>query len=367
MLFEHLEPLHRRFQELNALISDPAVIADPERLKACLRERGSLEKKAALYEEWRRIARELAEARAGAGDESDPEMRELFRSETVRLEAAAEALEVRVRDLLVADDPDAGRNVILEVRAGTGGDEASLFAADLLRMYTRYAEDRGWDVELIDESRSEVGGFREVTVRISGPDVFRRLRFESGGHRVQRVPATETQGRIHTSAATVAVLPEATEVDVDLRDADIEFQTMRSSGPGGQNVNKVSSAVRLTHRPSGLVVTCQEDRSQHKNRARALMLLRTRLYDQRVREEAKRRSELRRSQIGSGDRSERIRTYNFPQSRVTDHRLNLSLHNLESILDGNIDPLIDPMIEIEKQERLRALADGAKAPGRPAP
>ncbi len=289
--------------------------------------------------------------------EFDPEMKRMAEEESASLRAEQAALEAELQDLLLAglEEGPVDRNVILEVRAGTGGDEASLFARDIFRMYCRYAERKGWSVEIMDSSLSEVGGYKEVVATISGEGAFAALRFESGGHRVQRVPATETQGRIHTSACTVAVLPEAEEVDLQIKDADLRVDTYRAGGAGGQHVNKVSSAIRITHIPTGLVVQCQDERSQHKNRARAMKVLRSRLLELEQRKRNEARASLRRTLVGTGDRNERIRTYNFPQDRVTDHRIGLTLHNLPKLLEGDLGELLAGLIAHDREEQLKQL------------
>ncbi|MBX6393631.1 MAG: peptide chain release factor 1, partial [Burkholderiales bacterium] len=326
-------------------------------------------------EEYRRLSREHAEitpvveryreykaaqADAEAAREmlADPEMRAFAQSELEAAERRMEALHLELQKLLLPKDPNDARNIFLEIRAGTGGEESALFAADLLRMYTRYAERRRWQVELISESPSDLGGYREVIVRIVGEGAYSRLKFESGGHRVQRVPETEAQGRIHTSACTVAVLPEADEIgDVELNPADLRIDTFRASGAGGQHVNRTDSAVRITHLPTGIVVECQEDRSQHKNKARAMAVLAARIKDMQLREKQAKEAATRKSLIGSGDRSERIRTYNFPQGRVTDHRINLTLYKIGAIMDGDLDELIDALAAEYQAEQLAAMGE----------
>jgi len=308
----------------------------------------------APYELFLGLERRLAEARE-LGSGPDPELSQLGAEEAALLEQELSRTAQQIIERLVSgEDEAAGRSMIVEIRAGTGGEEAGLFARDLLRMYTRFAEIKGWRVELLAASETERGGFREVSFSVTGEDAWRLLRFESGGHRVQRVPETETQGRIHTSAATVAVLPEPEEGEGDIPAKDLRIDTMRASGPGGQHVNKTSSAVRITHEPTGLVVTCQDEKSQHKNRAKAMRVLRSRLFDRDRREKAEARAEQRRSLIGTGDRNERIRTYNFPQNRVTDHRLKENF-NLAQVLSGKLDPLLEELIDLDKEERIKAL------------
>jgi peptide chain release factor 1 len=318
-----------------------------------LRELGAIGKVLDPWERWTKVRRSLAEARELIAG-SDAEMAGLARDELPGLEREDAVLEADLLDRLLEDDPDANRPAIVEIRAGTGGEEAALFAADLARLYQRYAAAKGWRVEVLDSSPSEMGGLREFVFKLSGEEVFRSMRWESGGHRVQRVPATETQGRIHTSAATVAVMPEAEAVDIDLRPEDLEFTAMRAGGPGGQNVNKTESAVRVVHIPTGLMVKCQEDKSQLRNREKALQLLRSRLYEleRRKREDARR--DLRRTQVGSGDRSERIRTYNFPQNRVSDHRINQNF-SLEKVLEGHLEEVFEALLAADREAKLAAL------------
>ena len=350
-----LERLAERHTEITALLAEPEVQADPARFRALGQEYAQLEPLALAFGDYQRTEDDLATAEALL---ADPEMADLAREE---IDAARErrlALEPELLRLLIPADPNDQANVFLEVRAGTGGAEAALFAADLLRMYLRYAELRGWRAEQISASEGELGGFKEVVARISGSGVYSRLKFESGAHRVQRVPETESQGRIHTSACTVAILPEVEAVGgVEIDPKDLRVDTYRSSGAGGQHVNKTDSAVRLTHLPSGIVVECQDERSQHKNRARALALLQAKLLAQAQEAQISEQAQSRKLQVGSGDRSERIRTYNFPQNRVTDHRINLTLYKLEEILLGQLDQVIDPLLQEYQAEQLAALMD----------
>lgn len=350
-----LDEMSRRYDELHRLMASPDVGSNPARLRALSKECGSLSKTVEPYRQLLNVWAEKAEARQLLESESDAEMQELAREELAGLEAREATLVEEVRNRFVLDDADASRNVILEIRAGTGGDEAALFAADLFGMYRRFAEAKGWKVEMMSASPTELGGFKDVTLAVSGEDVYRHLRYESGGHRVQRVPRTEAQGRIHTSACTVAVLPEVEAVEVEVKDEDLEIDRMHSSGPGGQSVNKTASAIRIHHKPTGLVVQCQDEKSQRKNLAKAMRILRSRLYEM---EEGKRRAErdeARRTMIGSGDRSQRIRTYNFPQNRVTDHRINLTLYHLDRIIMGGMDEIINTLVEHDRKERLEAL------------
>ncbi len=352
-MFERLAEIERRYEELERLVADPAVIANRREFANLARERAQLEEMVTAWRERRRLAGEVEEHRELAHGK-DTELRELARAELPALESRLEALDATLKQLLLPKDPNDERNTVLEIRAGTGGDEASLFAAELFRMYTRYAERQRWRVEVLSSSPTGLGGFKEVIALIQGHGAFSRLKFEGGVHRVQRVPVTETQGRIHTSAVTVAVLPEAEDVEVDLADKDLRIDVYRSSGPGGQSVNTTDSAVRVTHLPTGLVVTCQDEKSQHKNKAKALKILRARLLERARQEQQSEIAASRKAMVGSGDRSEKIRTYNFPQSRVTDHRVNVTLHTLERVLDGDLDPIVDALVTRQQAEQLAA-------------
>jgi peptide chain release factor 1 len=343
-----------RLDELNRLLAAEDAAKDMEQFKRLSREYAELSGVAALYERFRKAERDSEEAREMAADAS---MKALAEEELESARASMEKLEVELQQALLPKDPNDERNIFVEVRAGTGGDESGLFAGDLFRMYTRYAERRGWQVEIISESASELGGYKEVIARIVGQGVYSRLKFESGGHRVQRVPETEAQGRIHTSACTVAVLPEADAVnEVVLNPAELRIDTFRASGAGGQHVNKTDSAIRVTHLPTGIVVECQDSRSQHKNREKALSVLAARIRDKQEREQQAKTASTRRSLIGSGDRSQRIRTYNFPQGRVTDHRINLTLHKIEYIMDGDLSEITDALASEHQAELLAGLA-----------
>jgi peptide chain release factor 1 len=344
----------RRYDALTEQLADPAVFSDADRLKSVARERAELEPAAEAARRLVRVRAQLAEARELVEQGGDAELAALAETEIAELSGEAERLEEELRRALLPKDPLADRAAVVEIRAGTGGDEAGLFAADLLRMYTRYAESRGWDVEFVNVSEGELGGYKEVIFVVRGRDAYGSLRHESGVHRVQRVPVTESQGRIHTSAATVAVLPEAEEVDVEIRDEDLRIDVYRSSGPGGQSVNTTDSAVRITHLPTGLVVTCQDEKSQHKNKAKALKVLRSRLLDAKLAEQEAERARERKLQVGTGDRSAKIRTYNFPQGRVTDHRIGLTLYRLHEILDGDLDELIGALREAREAEQRAA-------------
>ncbi|MFY0990849.1 peptide chain release factor 1 [Halomonas sp. C05BenzN] len=359
-LCQRLDAFAERFEELSALLADPEVIADQARFRDYSREYAELESLVDAWRAYRDIEADIESARQLTAD-SDAEMRELAELELAEGRERLEALEARLKQLLVPRDPDDRRNVFLEVRAGTGGDEAALFAGDLFRMYSRYAEKRGWKVEVVSASHGEQGGYKEIISRVKGDGVYARLKFESGAHRVQRVPATESQGRIHTSACTVAVMPEADEVgDIDINPADLRVDTFRSSGAGGQHVNTTDSAIRITHLPSGVVVECQEERSQHKNRAKAMSLLAARLRQSAVESHRQAQADERKSLVGSGDRSERIRTYNFPQGRVTDHRINLTLYKLADVISGEqLDEVIEPLIHEYQAEQLAALQQEA--------
>jgi peptide chain release factor 1 len=341
-MFRKLEEVVDRFREIEGLLSDPKLVSNQEKFRAVTREHADLAELVGVYGEYRKVLEEIDGNRELLRD-AEPELRELARAELPELEAHREQLDQRLKVLLLPKDPHDARNVILEIRAGTGGEEASLFAADLFRMYSRYAERQHWQVELMSSSESDSGGFKEVIALISGERVYSRLKFESGTHRVQRVPATEAQGRIHTSACTVAVLPEADEVELEVDPTDLRIDVYRASGAGGQHVNKTESAVRITHLPTGTVVSCQDEKSQHKNKAKAMKVLRSRILDKMEAEQAARQAADRKSQVGSGDRSERIRTYNFPQGRCTDHRVGLTLYRLEAIMEGDIDEIIESL------------------------
>jgi len=352
---DRLEEVERRYEDLSSLLADPETIGNPAKLREVSREHARLTDVVQAGARWRRLREEVQGARAlleEGEEEGDAELIEMARVELDALEPELTAQEAQLKRLLAPRDPLDDRDAVVEVRAGTGGDEAALFAGDLLRMYSRFAESRGWKVELVSMSEGSAGGVKEAIFVVRGPDAYGDLRYESGVHRVQRVPATESQGRIHTSAATVAVLPEAEEVDVEINDHELKIDVYRSSGPGGQSVNTTDSAVRITHLPTGLVVTCQDEKSQHKNREKALAVLRSRLLDLRISEQEAERARDRRLQVGTGDRSAKIRTYNFPQSRVTDHRIGYTSHALQQLLDGDLDELIDALREEAVAEKL---------------
>ena len=352
----YIEKLTARLTVLEAELSDPSTAANQKKFRALVAEHLNLRHVTTVAGKYFRLVREREESKAFA-DGDDPEMKEMGRSELARVDAELPGAEQELKIALLPPDPDDSRNTIVEIRAGTGGDEAALFAGDLYRMYTRYADRMGWTCSIVDASPSELGGFKEIIFTVEGENVFRTLRYESGGHRVQRVPATEAQGRIHTSAATVAVLPEADEEDeIIIKPDDLRVDLFRSSGAGGQKVNKTESAVRLTHLPTGIVVQCQDERSQHKNRASAMRVLTAKLLDKQRAEDAAKLASDRKTQVGSGDRSERIRTYNFPQNRVTDHRINLTLYNLDRVIEGEMDALVKALyandIELKLQKQL---------------
>jgi peptide chain release factor 1 len=352
-----LESVSERHEEIAALLGDADTIADQNRFRDLSREYSQLEPVVKTYADYNRTTEDLASAREMAED-PDPEMREMAKDEISTAETELETLGLELQKLLLPRDPRDENNVFIEIRAGTGGDEAAIFAGDLFKMYSRYAEGQGWRVELISEREGEHGGYKEVVARLEGNGVFSRLKFESGAHRVQRVPETESQGRIHTSAATVAVLPEVEQVEeVNINPADLRIDTYRASGAGGQHVNKTDSAIRITHIPTGIVVECQDERSQHKNRARAMSLLQARLLNDEVEKQLAEQTESRRLQVGSGDRSERIRTYNFPQGRVTDHRINLTLYKLEEIANGALEQVIDPLLAEHQADLLAEMGD----------
>lgn len=350
-----LERLVNRLEEIDALLSEPETGQDMKRFTALSRERAELEPVATAFSDLVRTEDEYQQAKELM---SDPDMKEMAGQEMQQCKARIETLEADLQILLLPKDPDDSRSVFLEIRAGTGGDESALFCGDLLRMYTRYAEQKGWRVELMSESPSEIGGYKEVIARIEGDGVYGQLKFESGAHRVQRVPETESQGRIHTSACTVAVMPEAdAQTEINISPSDLRIDTFRASGAGGQHINKTDSAVRITHLPSGIVVECQDDRSQHRNRDKAMQVLAARLKDQQLREQQSKEAAERKSLVGSGDRSERIRTYNFPQGRMTDHRINLTLYKLQAIMEGDLDELTGSLIAEHQANQLAALAD----------
>ncbi|MGH7788868.1 MAG: peptide chain release factor 1 [Candidatus Binatia bacterium] len=352
-MLDKLADVERRYIDLEERLIDPSVMGSRKDFARLAKERADLEPIVATYRDWRKLQQDIDGHRVLL-ESADADMRELVKEELPALRTQADALEERLKLLLLPKDPNDDRNVVLEIRAGTGGDEASLFAAELYRMYTRYGEGLGWRVEVLSANATGLGGFKEIIALIEGQGAFSRLKFEGGVHRVQRVPVTEGSGRIHTSAVTVAVLPEAEDVEVDIDEAkELRIDVYRSSGPGGQSVNTTDSAVRVTHLPTGLVVSCQDEKSQHKNKAKALKILRARLLERAQAEQHAAEAQHRRSMVGSGDRSERVRTYNFPQGRITDHRINLTLYNLDRVIDGDIGPLIDALITHHQAELLQ--------------
>ncbi|EEG77583.1 peptide chain release factor 1 [Dethiobacter alkaliphilus] len=352
-MFDKLKATEERFDELEKLISDPEVIARQDEWRKLTKEHSRLSEVVNAYREYQQVEQDLAEAKEMLRDGGDEEMSRFLKDEITANTEKKEELTEKLRLLLLPRDPNDDKNVIVEVRAGTGGDEAALFAGDLFRMYTRYAERQGWKTEVLDANETDIGGFKEVVFAIEGDGAYSRLKFESGVHRVQRVPETESGGRIHTSAATVAVLPEAEDVEVDINQNDLRIDVFCSSGPGGQSVNTTQSAVRITHLPSGIVVSCQDEKSQHKNKDKAMRVLRARLFEKAQEEAAAEQAAARKTQVGSGDRSERIRTYNFPQGRVSDHRIGMTLYKLDQFLDGDLDEMVDALITSEQAELLK--------------
>ena len=350
-MFDKLDSIEKRFKELEAQLSDSAIMQDMKKYSELMKEHASAKEIVDSYQVYKKTVSQLEEAREMAGSESDPELKEMAKEEIKQLEEQKENQIKELRTLLIPKDPLDLKNIIMEIRAGTGGDEAALFAADLFRMYSKYAELKKWKIEIMSSHESGLGGFKEIVFSVSGKNVYENMKFESGVHRVQRIPETESGGRIHTSAVTVAVLPEAEETDIQINPEDLKIDVYRSSGPGGQCVNTTDSAVRMTHIPTGLVVICQDEKSQIKNRAKALRVLRSRLYEMEEAKKQKERSEARKNQVGSGDRSERIRTYNFPQNRLTDPRINLTLYKLDLIINGELDELLDAL-KIEFREQL---------------
>ncbi len=352
-MFERLEQIEKKYQELNDALASPEIVSDSSRYQKTAKAHSEVAPIVERYREYKDLQRGIAESKAMVAEESDPELRAMAEEELARLEPRLQATEEEIKLLLLPKDPNDERNVILEIRAGTGGDESSLFAAEMFRMYTRYAETQRWKVEVLSSSESGVGGLKEVIAMIEGRGAYSKLKYESGVHRVQRVPATEQQGRVHTSAITVAVLPEAEEVDVKIEAKDLRIDTFCSSGPGGQSVNTTYSAVRITHLPTNTVVSCQDEKSQIKNREKGLRVLRSRLYEMELEQQQAELAKERKTQVGTGDRSEKIRTYNFPQNRVTDHRVGLTIHQLPELMDGKLQPMIDALITHFQAEKMK--------------
>lgn len=354
-MLEKLSVLEKKYEEISQKMIDPEVISNTAELQKLAKEHAELEPIVMKYREYNKVKKTLEEDKEMLKEKLDDEMRELLKEEIAEYEDALEKLEKELKIMLLPKDPNDEKNVIVEIRAGAGGDEAGLFAGDLFRMYSRYAERHGWRVEVMSSNPQGVGGFKEVIFMIKGKGAYSKLKYESGVHRVQRIPITESGGRIHTSTATVAVLPEAEDIDIEINPNDIRIDVFRASGHGGQHVNTTDSAVRITHLPTGIVVSCQDEKSQLKNKEKALKILKTRLYDMKLREQQNEIAEARRSQVGSGDRSERIRTYNFPQGRITDHRINKTIYQLEDFLDGDLDEMIENLITVDQAEKLKHL------------
>lgn len=342
-----------RFEDLERMLQDPDVLSNPMKAVELQREYGGLRKTAESVRNFKQLEDDLAAAKEFLSEATDDETREYAQAEVASLSTKKSALQSELEDLVTAGDSITRGGLIMEIRAGTGGDEAALFAGDLYNMYLRYIDIQGWKSEIMDIAEGEMGGYKEIVFSVSGEGAYHKLQFESGGHRVQRVPATESQGRIHTSAATVAVLPEVTDVEIVIKEEDLQIDTMRAGGPGGQKVNKTESAVRITHIPTGIVVKCQDEKSQHKNKAQAMRVLRSRMFEEQQKKENEARASTRRTLIGSGDRSEKIRTYNYPQARVTDHRINHSIYKLQAFMMGEINEMVDALVEFDRQERLK--------------
>lgn len=351
-MFDKLQAAEDRYEEINHKLSDPTVIANQDEYRKLMKEYAELEEIVGKYREYKKVSHDIEDAKEMLEDKLDKDFRDMVQAEFDEAKEKLEAIKKQLKILLVPKDPNDDKNVIVEIRGGAGGEEAALFSGVLFRMYTRYAERRRWKVEVLDANDTEIGGFKEVVFLIEGRGAYSRLKFESGVHRVQRVPTTESSGRIHTSTVTVAVLPEVGEVDVDINPADLKIDTYRASGAGGQHINKTESAIRITHIPSGIVVNCQDERSQHKNKDRAMTVLRSKLYEIAQEQQNSEVAQARKSQVGTGDRSERIRTYNYPQRRITDHRIGLTLYKIDEMLDGDIEELIDALITTDQSEKL---------------
>ncbi|WP_442596932.1 peptide chain release factor 1 [Neobacillus sp. D3-1R] len=356
-MFDRLQAVEDRYEKLNELLSDPDIVNDPKKLRDYSKEQSNIQDTVLTYREYKETKEQLQDAKAMLEEKLDADMREMVKEEVNGLSSNLEELEARLKILLIPKDPNDDKNVIMEVRGAAGGEEAALFAGTLYRMYTRYAESQGWKVEVMDANPTGLGGYKEIIFMINGEGAYSKMKFENGAHRVQRVPETESGGRIHTSTATVACLPEAEEVEVEIHDKDIRFDAFASSGAGGQSVNTTMSAVRLTHIPTGIVVSCQDEKSQHKNKDKAMKVLRARVYDKFQQEAQAEYDEVRKSAVGTGDRSERIRTYNFPQNRVTDHRIGLTIQKLDQIIEGKLDEIIDALIVEDQSSRLEAASD----------
>lgn len=356
-MFDRLQAVEDRYDRLNELLSDPEVINDPKKLREYSKEQSDIQETVAVYREYKEVRDGLKDAKEMLEDKLDPEMKEMVKEEVNELEEKIETLEERLKVLLIPKDPNDDKNVIMEIRGAAGGDEAALFAGDLFRMYSKYAEAQRWKIDVIETHSTGVGGYKEIIFMINGQGAYSKLKFENGAHRVQRVPETESGGRIHTSTATVAVLPETEEVEIDIHEKDIRVDTFASSGPGGQSVNTTMSAVRLTHLPTGIVVSCQDEKSQIKNKEKAMKVLRARIYDKFQQEAQAEYDQQRKSAVGTGDRSERIRTYNFPQNRVTDHRIGLTIQKLDQILEGKLDDIINALIMEEQSSKLESAED----------
>ena len=351
-MFDRLQAVEDRYERLNELLSDPDIINDSKKLREYSKEQSDIQETVLAYKEYKSVKEQIQDAKSMLEEKLDADMRDMVKEELSELEATLEELEAKMKILLIPKDPNDDKNVIMEIRGAAGGDEAALFAGNLYRMYSRFAEMQGWKTEVIDANSTGLGGFKEIIFMINGQGAYSKLKFENGAHRVQRVPETESGGRIHTSTATVVVLPETEEVEVEIHDKDIRFDTYASSGAGGQSVNTTMSAVRLTHIPTGIVVTCQDEKSQHKNKDKAMKVLRARVYDKFQREAQAEYDQNRKSAVGTGDRSERIRTYNFPQNRVTDHRIGLTIQKLDQVMEGKIDEIIDALILEDQSSRL---------------
>lgn len=357
-MFDKLEVAENRYEEINHKLSDPSVIANQDEYRKLMREHSDLEEIVAKFREYRKVTKDISDSKEMLNDKQlDRELRDMAQMELEEAQEKLEKIQQEIKILLVPKDPNDDKSVIVEIRGGAGGEEAALFAGVLFRAYTRYAERKGWRAEILDSNPTELGGFKEVVFSLEARGAYSRLKYESGVHRVQRVPATEASGRIHTSTITVAVLPEVEDVDVDVNPADLEIDTYRASGAGGQHINKTESAIRITHKPSGIVVTCQDQRSQHKNKDKAMKILRSKLYEIAQEQQNSEVAQARKSQVGTGDRSERIRTYNYPQGRVTDHRIGLTLYKIEEILDGDLDDIIDSLITADQAQKLGSGSD----------